>query len=184
MDGEEADGADEKARKNGWVEYVTEEPLGVDVLRRGEVEQGGYFVCKSHEKGMSSDSVEGEEVMIRELDTGSRMGGGVVVDSGIRVPSLASVLEVVLEAAPLVPFQRAVCQDENENDGDDDDDSDLGHLDEVTTEVVNHRGVNLIAEGDRGLLRNGKDGWVEGNAVEGIVDLLLGQLEGSIEAGE
>ena len=108
LNGEETEGADEEARKNGWVEDVAEEPLSVDVLRRGEVKKSGYFVGKSHEKRMSSDSMEGEEVMVRELDTGSRMGGGMVIDSGIRVPSLASVLEVVLEAAPLVPLQRAV----------------------------------------------------------------------------
>lgn len=40
MNGEEADGADEEARKNGWVEDVAEEPLDVDVLRRGEAKQG------------------------------------------------------------------------------------------------------------------------------------------------
>ena len=131
---------------------------------------------------MSGNSVEGEEVVVCELDTRSRMGSGMVIDSGIRVPSLASVLEVVLEAAPLVPFQHTVRKDKDENDSDDDDNTDFGHLDEVTTEIVNHRGVNLIAEGDRGLLRNGKDGWVEGNAIEGVVDLLLGQLEGSVEA--
>jgi len=174
LNGEEADDADEEARKSGWVEDVTEEPLGVNVLRRRETKQSGEPVGYPHEKRMSGDSVEGEEVVVRELDGGSRMGGGMVLDSGIRVPSLASVLEVVLEAAPLVPFKSAVCQDEDENDGDDDDDADLGHLDEVTAEIVNHRGVNLIAEGDRGLLRNGTDGWVEGNAVEGVVDLLLG----------
>jgi len=60
---------------------------------------------------MSSDSVESEEVVIRKLDAGSRMGGGRVIDSGIGVPSLASVLEVVLETAPLVPFKGAVGKD-------------------------------------------------------------------------
>jgi len=184
LNGEEADGADEETRKDGWVKDIAEEPLDVDVLRRGEVKQSGYFVGKHHEKRVSSDSVESEEVVVRELDTGSRMGGGMVIDSGIRVPSLASVLEVVLEAAPLVPFQRAVCEDEDENDSDDDDDADLGHLDEVVTEIVNDRGVHLIAKGDRGLLRNGKDGWVEGNAIEGVVDLLLGQFEGGVETGK
>ena len=133
---------------------------------------------------MSSDCVESEEVVVRELDAGGRMGGGRVIDSRVRVPSLASVLEVVLETAPLVPFKSAVGKDEEENGGDDDDDADLGNLDKVTAEIINHRGVHLIAESDRGLLRNGENGRVEGNAAEGIVDLLLGQLKGSVETRE
>ena len=183
LNGEEADKADEKARKDGWVENITEEPLGVDVLGRRKTEEGGDLVGNSHEKRVSGDSVEGEEVVVRELDAGSGVGDGMVIDSGIRVPGLASVLEVVLETAPLVPFKNAVCQYEEDNDSDDDDRANLGYLDEVTAEVVNHRGVNLIAESDRGLLRNGEDGWVERNAVERVIDLLLGQLEGSIKAG-
>ena len=131
---------------------------------------------------MSGDPVEGEEVVVRELDGGSGMGDGMVIDSGICVPSLASILEMVLETAPLVPFKSAVCQDEEENGGNDDDDANLGQLDKVTAKVVNHRGINLIAESDRGLLRNGKDRWIERNAVEGVIDLLLGQLKGSVEA--
>jgi hypothetical protein len=131
---------------------------------------------------MSSDSVEGEEVVVRELDAGSRMGGGRVIDGGIGVPSLASVLEVNLETAPLVPFKSAVCKNEKENDSDDDDGANLGHLNEVTAEIVNHRSVDLIAESDRGLLGNGEDRWPEGDGVEGVVDLLLGQFKGSVEA--
>jgi len=131
---------------------------------------------------MSSDSVESEEVVIRELDAGSRMGSGRVIDGGIGGPSLTSVLEVVLKAAPFVPFKSAVCKDEEENDSNNDDDANLGYLDEVTAEIVNHRGVDLIAEGDRGLLGNGEDRGFEGDAVEGVIDILLCQLEGSIEA--
>jgi len=131
---------------------------------------------------MGSDSVEGEEVMVRELDAGGRMGCGMVIDSGICVPCLASVLEVVLETAPPVPFESTVCKDEEENCGDDDDGANLGHLDKVTAEIVNHRGVNLIAESDRGLLGNGEDGRLKGDAVEGVIDLLLGQLKGSVKA--
>jgi hypothetical protein len=181
---EETDKADEEARESRGVENVTEEPLDVDVLRRRKAKESGDSVGNSHEKRVGSDPVEGEEVVVRELDAGCRMGGSMVMDSGIGVPSLASVLEVVLETAPLVPLESAVCQDEDENDGDDDDGANLGYLDEVTTEIINHRGVNLIAEGDRRLLRNGEDGWVEGNAIEGVIDILLGQLKGSVEAGE
>jgi hypothetical protein len=130
---------------------------------------------------MSSDSVESEEVVVCELDAGSRMGGGRVIDGGVGVPSLASVLEVNLETAPLVPFKSTVCKNEKENDSDDDDGANLGHLDKVTTEIVNHRGVNLIAESDRGLLGNGEYGRLEGDATEGVIDLLLGQLKGSVK---
>ena len=49
-------------------------------------------------------------------------------------------------------------------------------------DIVNHRGVDLIAEGDRGLLRNGEDRGLEGDAVEGVIDVLLGQLKGGVEA--
>lgn len=104
---------------------------------------------------MSSDSVESEEVVVRKLDTRSRMGSGRMIDGGIGGPSLASILEVVLEAAPLVPFKSAVSKDEEENDSNDDDDTNLGYLDEVMAEIVNHRCVDLIAESDRGLLGNG-----------------------------
>jgi len=131
---------------------------------------------------MGSDSVEGEEVVVRELDAGSRMGCVMVMDSGICVPSLASVLEVVLETAPSVPFESTVCKDEEENGGDDDDGANLGHLDKVTAEIINHRGVNPIAESDRGLLGNGEDGRLEGDAAEGVINLLLCQLKGSVEA--
>ena len=106
-----------------------------------------------------------------------------MIDGGICFPSLASILEVVLETTPLVPFKSGVCKDEEEDDSDDDDRGNLGHLDQVTTEIVNHRDVDLIAEGDRGLLRNGEDGGLEGDAVEGVIDVLLGQLKRSVEAG-
>lgn len=74
---------------------------------------------------MSGDSVESEEVMVRELDAGSQMGGSRVIDSRVGVPSLAGVFEVVLETAPLVPFKSAVGKDEEENGSDDDDRADL-----------------------------------------------------------
>lgn len=181
MDGEETDKTDEEARESGWVENIAEEPLYVNVLGRRKAKASGDLVSNSHEKRVSGDSVEGEEVMVRELDGGSRMGGGV--DGGICIPSLASILEMVLKTAPLVPLKSAVCEDEEENDGNDDDDANLGYLDQITTEIVNHGGVNLIAESDCGLLRDGEDGWVEGNAAEGVIDLFLGQLKGSVEAG-
>ena len=66
------------------------------------------------------------------------MSCGRVIDSGIRVPSLTGVFEVVLETAPLVPFKSTVCKDEEENDSDDDDGTNLSHLDKVTAEIVNH----------------------------------------------
>ena len=78
---------------------------------------------------MSGDSVESEEVVIRELDAGSRIGGSRVIESGIGVPSLTSVLEVVLEAAPLVPFEGAVGKDQEENASDDDNRANLCYLD-------------------------------------------------------
>lgn len=118
--------------------------------------------------------MEGEEVVVCELDAGGRMSGGRAVGSGISVPSLASVFEVVLETAPLVPFKSTVRKDEEENDSDDDDCANLGNLDKVTAEIVNHRGIDLIAEGDRGLLGNGEDGGLERDAVEGVIDILLG----------
>ena len=130
---------------------------------------------------MSSDSVESEEVVVCELDGRDRVGGSMVIDGGVGVPGLASVLKVVLEATPLVPFKNAVGKNKEDDGGDDDDRADFGHLDKVTTEIINHRGVNLIAEGDRGLLGHGEDGGLEGNAIEGIVDFLLGQLKGSVE---
>ena len=126
--------------------------------------------------------MDSEEVVVCELDAGSRMGGGRVMVNGIGVPSLASGLEVVLETAPLVPFKSAVCKDEEENGSDDDDCANLGHLDEVTTEIINHRGVDLITKGDRGLLGNGEDGGPKGDAAEGVIDLFLGQLKRGVEA--
>ena len=38
LNGEETDKADEEARESRWMENVTEEPLGVNVLRRGKAE--------------------------------------------------------------------------------------------------------------------------------------------------
>ena len=48
LNGEEANKADEEARKDGWVENVTEEPLDVNVLRRGQTKEGGDLVGDSH----------------------------------------------------------------------------------------------------------------------------------------
>lgn len=126
--------------------------------------------------------MDSEEVVVCELDAGSRMGSGRVIVNGIGFPSLASGLEVVLETAPLVPFKSAVCKDEEENGSDDDDCANLGHLDEVMAEIINHRGVDLITKGDRGLLGNGENGGPEGDAAEGVIDLFLGQLKRGIEA--
>jgi len=176
LNGEETNGADEEAGKSRWMENVTEEPLGVDALRRGKAKQSRDLVGDSHEEGMGSNSVDSEEVVVCELDGGSRMVGG------IGFPSLASGLEVVLETAPLVPFKNAVRKDEDENGSDYDDCANLGHLDKVTAEIVNHRGVDLITKGDRRLLGNGEDGGPEGDAAEGIIDLLLSQLKRSVEA--
>ena len=49
-------------------------------------------------------------------------------------------------------------------------------------EIINHRGVDLITKGDRGLLGNGENGGPEGDAAEGVIDLFLGQLKRGIEA--
>ena len=183
LNGEETDEADEEARECGWVENVTEEPLDVDMLGRRKAQQSGDLTGDSHEKRVGGDSMEGEKVMVRELDRGSRIiGGSMVIEGGICLPSLAGVLEVVLETTPLVPLESAVPKDKKDDDNDDDNGPNLGHLDNVATEIVNHRGINLITETDGGLLRNGEDGWFEGNIIEGTGNLLLCQLEGSVEA--
>ena len=174
LNGKETGEANEEARESRRVENVTEEPLDVNVLRRGKTKESGDPVGYFHEKRMSGDPVEGEEVVVRQLDAGSGMSDGIVIDGGICVPGLASVLEVVLKTPPFVPLKNAVCQDEDENDDADDDDADLGHLDKVTAEIVDHRSVNLIAESDCGPLGNREEGLVERNAVEGVVDFLLG----------
>ena len=181
---DETDEADEEARESGWVEDVAEEPLDVNVLGVRKVEKRGHLIGDSHEKRVSSDTVEGEKVVVRERDDGRRASGGIVIDSGVGGPSLPDVLEVVLEATPLVPFESAVGKDEEEDDDDDDDGGNLGHLDNVMAEVVDDRGVNLIAESDGGLLGNGEDGLLEGDVVERLSDLLLCQLEGSVETEE
>ena len=59
-----------------------------------------------------------------------------------------------METAPLVPFQNMVSRD-NDDDDDDDGRPDLRQLHKITTKIVNHGGVNLTAESDGGLLRNG-----------------------------
>ena len=129
--------------------------------------------------------MKGEKVVIRELDGGRGTDhGGVVIDSGIGVPSLSGVLEMILETAPLVPFESAVGKDEEDDDNNEDDGSDFCYLNNVMTEIVDDRGVNLIAESDGGLLRDREDGLIEGDVVEGIGDLLLCQLEGGVEARE
>jgi hypothetical protein len=71
LNGEEADKTDEEARESGWVENIAEEPLYVNVLGRRKAKASGDLVGNSHEKRVSSDSVEGEEVVVRELDGGS-----------------------------------------------------------------------------------------------------------------
>ena len=107
---------------------------------------------------MGGDSLEDEKVAVRELDGRGRTISGVVMNGRIRVPSLAGILEMFLKTAPLVPFESAICRDEKNDEDDDDDRPNLGHLNKVTTEIVNHGGVNLIAERDGGSLRNGEDG--------------------------
>jgi hypothetical protein len=37
------------------------------------------MIGNSHDKGMNSDSVEGEKVVVRELDSGSRISSGMVI---------------------------------------------------------------------------------------------------------
>ena len=49
---------------------------------------------------MDSDSLEGEEAVFRELDSGL-VSSGAVTDNGIVVPSLAGVFEVNLETTRL-----------------------------------------------------------------------------------
>lgn len=184
LNGKETDEADEETGHGGWVENVAKEPLEVNVLRVRKAQKTRDLIGDPHEKGMSSDSVESEKVVVRELHGGSRTGGGIMMDGGIGVPGLADVLEVVLKAAPLVPFESAVGKDEEDHDSDDDDGGNLRDLDDIATEIVDDRGVNLVAERDGGLLRNGQNGLLEGDIVEGAGDLLLCQFEGSVEAGE
>lgn len=110
------------------MEDVTEEPSEVNELRGGKAKKSCDLVGDSHEKRVSGDPVEGEKVVVRELDDGSRTGS-IVGDSRICVPSLASALEVVLETTPLVPFESAICEDEKDDDNDDDDRGDFRQLD-------------------------------------------------------
>ena len=180
----ETNEADEEARKSGRVEDVTEEPPGVNLLRSRKAKKSSDLIGDSHEKGMSSESVKGEKVVVCELDSRRGTSSGMVIDSRVGVPGLSDVLEVVLETAPLIPFERAVGKDEEEDDNDDDDRGNLSQLDNVTTEIVDDRGVNLIAETDGRLFWNGEDGFPEGNVVECASDILFCQLKGSIEAGE
>lgn len=155
LNGKETDEADEEARKSRWVEDVAEEPLNVNVLRLREAKKGRDPIGDPHEKWVSGDPMEGEKVVVRELDGGIRTSDRIMVDSGIGVPGLSDVLEVILETTPLAPFENTVGKDEEDDDDGEDDYGNLCYLDDVMTEVVDDRGVDLIAEGDGGLLRNG-----------------------------
>jgi hypothetical protein len=70
LNGKETDEADKEARESGRVENVTEEPSDVDVLRVRKVKERGELISDPHEKRVSGDSVEGEKIVVRELDGG------------------------------------------------------------------------------------------------------------------
>jgi hypothetical protein len=90
---------------------------------------------------------------------------------------------VALEAAPLLPLERACAKEEDDRDGDEDDEADLGNFDEVLAKVVHDGRVELVAEDDGVLLRDGQRLFVEGEAGEGVIDVLLEQLKRRVEAG-
>src|SRR5262245_40898160 len=105
-----------------------------------------------------------------------------MVDGWIRQPCFARVLKMTFEATPFVPFQGTVGGNEKERTQDDDDYSYLGGLEQVVSEVVNHRRVHLVAESQGILRRNWQATYVEREAVERVVDILLEQLKGGINA--
>ena len=78
--------------------------------------------------------------------------------SGVCDPSLASIFQVSLHAAPFVPCQKAVETDEEKGEENNEDNSNLGNFYKVTSDVVNDGQINIVAKGETVLIRNGKDG--------------------------
>ena len=91
--------------------------------------------------------------MITHVNGRSRFG--TCIDKcWIRSPSFPSILQVSLQATPLVPLQGAVSANEDEGEEDENDNTDLADLKKVATEVVDHRRVHVAAERDCVLCRD------------------------------
>lgn len=75
-------------------------------------------------------------------------------DGRVGHPCLAGIFKMGLHAAPFVPSQETVATSKEESNEDEDDDTNLGHLDKVTTQVIDNGEIQVIAECDPRLLRD------------------------------
>ena len=102
----------------------------------------------------------------------------------VRDPSLARPLQVGFHATPLVPLQEAICANEKKSDHDKDDGANLSNLDEIVSEIIYDRCVHLVTELNGVLCRDWKRVGIEGETEERVVDVLLQELEGRVNAAD
>ena len=68
---EKTDKADEEAHKGGRAKYAAEEPSDVNVLGGRKAEESRNLIGDFHDQRVDGNPVEGEKVVVHELDTGS-----------------------------------------------------------------------------------------------------------------
>jgi hypothetical protein len=89
---------------------------------------------------------------------------------------------MILHASPLVPNKKTMESNEEESEDNKDDDSNPSGFDQVTSNVVDKGGVELIAERKSILIRNRQKGRIEGEASKGIINVLFQEFKGSVDA--
>ena len=114
--------------------------------------------------------------MITHVNGGCRFGAGID-KCWIRSPSFPSILQVSLQATPLVPLQGTVACEQEQGNEHQDDSANLGDLNEVLLQVIDNRSIDRVAEQNVVLLRDRKCRLIEVNTCKGIVDVLLQQFK-------
>ena len=131
-----------------------EEPPHVNMLGRGHPSSDCKEVRVLRDERMLRTDLEHHQIVVAESDLRSRRRGPCVYQGRIGHPYLTGVFEMILHTSPLVPNKETMESNEEESEDNKDDDSNFSCFDQVTSNVVDKGGVELITERKSILIRN------------------------------
>ena len=128
------------------MENVVEEPPQVDMLGRGHPSSGREDVRILRDEGVFRSDSEHHQIVVTEGDLRSRRRRFCVYQGTIRHPRLTSSFQIVLHTSPLVPNKKTIESNEEESEDNKDDDSNFSCFGQVTSNIVNNGGVEVITK--------------------------------------
>ena len=153
------------------------------MLGRGHPSSACENVRILRDERMFRSDLEHHQIMVAESDLRSRWRRFRVYQGRIRHPCLTGSFEIFLHTSPLVPNKETIQSNKEESKDNKNDDSNLSCFLQVTSNVVNSGGVEVITEWKSILIWNGQKSRIESEVSKSIINVLFQKFKGSVDAG-